>query len=350
MSDDLIPADPLLPNPFVQGLVRAAALNGVSVDSILHAENIDLENAPGIRLSKAAKILNYFVGQLPITTIFPIMQVFNDEAINEILTISSTARTLSEATEHMMACGPFSPAGLQLSYDRSHPDYDNYQIHAQHTDSLSRLFVIEFCAATFVRFLPAQFQKSTVIERVEFEFDLTGELSEYEAFFACPVVFGHLQNRIRLKKGVIDAEILSHSPALLERSISLLQEKTDTLLSLQGYRFRVAQVIREMVADNIKALENRPAGNIPLDLSIESVAGKLGLNVRALQRKLKQEGGAFVDCKNQTLVDESKKWMDAGQSNLDLISDSLGFTDRTYFSKVFKKYEGIWPAQYKQKP
>ena len=339
--------DTVMPIPFAEGMVRAAAMSGISVDQILLTEGIDLSKLPGLEISKIVKIVNGLLEQAPISTIFPIVRVINDEAINEMLMISSTSKNLIESAQKMMACGPFSALGLEISY-QSLEEFDAYEVRASNPEGPVRRFLIEVAMAASLRFLPAQFQGLSVIEQVEFEFEQTDDWSEYDAYFGCPVKFNQPLNRIRLKKHTVTAEILSYSPKLLANAMKVLQEKTDTLLSLQGYRFRTSQVIKHLLEARIDSTSNGGLPNEDLDFSIENVARHLGLSVRGLQRKLKLEDASYVECKNQTLIEESKKWMDKGQTNLDQIAETLGYSDRAAFSKVFKKYTELWPAQYRK--
>lgn len=210
-----------------------------------------------------------------------------------------------------------------------------------------RRFLIEVAMAASLRFLPAQFQGLPIVEQVNFDFESAGDHSEYEAYFGCPVKFNQPYNRIQLRKNTVAAEIQSHSPVLLANAMKILQEKTDTLLSLQGYRFRTSQVVKRLVDARLDSISKGSLPNEDLDFSIENIAQHLGLSVRALQRKLKLEESSYVECKNQTLIEESKKWMDKGQTNLDRIAETLGYSDRAAFSKVFKKHTNLWPAQYR---
>ena len=210
-----------------------------------------------------------------------------------------------------------------------------------------RRFLIEVAMAASLRFLPAQFQGSPIVEQVNFDFESVGDHSEYEAYFGCRVKFNQPYNRIQLRKNTVTAEIQSHSPVLLANAMKILQEKTDTLLSLQGYRFRTSQVVKRLVDARLDSISKGSLPNEDLEFSIENIAQHLGLSVRALQRKLKLEESSYVECKNQTLIEESKKWMDKGQTNLDRIAEILGYSDRAAFSKVFKKHTNLWPAQYR---
>lgn len=346
MSDSYPIHDTVMPIPFAEGMVRAAAMSGIPVDQILHVEGIDLSKLPGLEISKIVKIVNGLIEQASISTIFPIVKVVNDEAINEMLMISSTAKNLIESAQRMMACGPFTALGIAISY-RSLDEFDAYEVAASNPEGPVRKFLIEVAMAAAVRFLPAQFQDQPVLEQVEFEFEQKSNCSEYESYFGCPVKFNRPHNRIQLRKNTVTEEILSYSPTLLANAMKILQEKTNILLSLQGYRFRTSQAVKRLVEARIECISSGNLPNENMDFSIENVAQQLDLSVRALQRKLKLEESSYVECKNQTLIEESKRWIDQGQTNLDRIAEVLGYSDRAAFSKVFKKHTNLWPAQYR---
>jgi len=351
MSSRSYSLDVVLPIQFVKGLVRAAAMSGISVDDILSSENIVLSELSGLPVSKTVLIVKCFIERSPVTTLFPMLQVINDDALTEMLTIFAAAETLEAATEYLMESGPFPALGMHLSYERG-TDHDFYLVKSNQLEGGARDFMIAICLAIFVRLMPSQFkdlpmQRSSIIHKVELELGAEGNIVEYESFFGCPVFFDQAHTRIQLSKDAITTRIASHSPNLLAAAIETLKQKTYTLLSLQGACFQVSQVVSALVLDKKQSIRRIRSEGEPIDLSVGNIANILGLNVRSLQRKLKLEGSAFTEIKNQTLVAESKRWMDEGQSNLDIISETLGFSDRASFSKVYKKYEGIWPAKYK---
>lgn len=82
--------------------------------------------------------------------------------------------------------------------------------------------------------------------------------------------------------------------------------------------------------------------------SAETVAQVLGLSLRSLQRHLADEG-----CRYDLLVNQCRENLallhisDAGAS-LSEIASLLGFADVESFSRAFKRWTGLTPAQYRQ--
>jgi len=300
--------DIVFPIQFVQGLIRSAAQNGISVDPVLTAKDLDIDSLKGLPFVDIYEIVQLLLEQSPFTTIFPFMRVINDDAIAEMLAIGACSKTLRECTKNLMEFGPFSAIGLNMHYaETAEQDVLNIDV-TTHGEPLKLL--VELGAGAFIRTLPPQFQGAKIVRQVEFSFPLQGCLEEYELFFGCPVVFEQSYNRIHVNKGVIHSDIQSYSPKALASATSALRTKTDTLLALQGYRFQTSLVVKERTRKQIQTQQGITTSSDQLDLSIDTIASELGMSARSLQRKLKLEECSYVNCKNQILVDELSKRLD----------------------------------------
>lgn len=83
-------------------------------------------------------------------------------------------------------------------------------------------------------------------------------------------------------------------------------------------------------------------------ISLVSAANHLYMNPSYFSRYFKKLTGVnFTDYVNRYKMDIAKQWMKNRELTVEMISDQLGYSDRTYFSKVFKKYNGASPAEYK---
>lgn len=324
---------------FADAIVRAAAMIGIPVDNTLTSLGVDLDNDAYISLSEIVSITNALLEDSPYSTILPIMHVMTGGPIVEFISVVTTAKSVKEGIDSMMEYGPYHLMDL-YSYYELLPDADYFVIEVSLQPKIDRRLMIEMAAGCCFRLIPAQFIDNMVLQ-VEFEFESQGNDAEYEQYFGCPVLFEQSRNRVKFKKGIAETQLNSHSPARFAKAIEVLKYRTIKVAAIQGFTFQVAQSIRIL-------LENCGLGNLPV-LSIDRVADHLSMSVRSLQRKLKQENASFTDVKYQTLINESKQYLDNGESNLDLIAEVLGFADRASFSKVFKKYESIWPAQYKRR-
>lgn len=85
------------------------------------------------------------------------------------------------------------------------------------------------------------------------------------------------------------------------------------------------------------------------DLSIQEIADKLELSVNHLSRIYKQQMGLTI---LQSLVEYrmkiARQLLLNSEDNVSIISEKVGFSSSSYFYKVFKKYNGVTPIEYRQ--
>lgn len=85
------------------------------------------------------------------------------------------------------------------------------------------------------------------------------------------------------------------------------------------------------------------------DISLDQVADFVYLSPSYFSRLFKKEMGInFIDYLNKVRVEESKKYLNSVKMSLSDISHMVGFTDQSYYTKVFKKLEGISPGQFRK--
>jgi AraC-like DNA-binding protein len=335
--------DPIMPIEFAHSFIRAAALCGIPIDSAV--ESTDIDSLLTIPFSKIVTMSEVLLAEAPFDTCLPIFNVLDNEPISDFISILSTAETLNEGMKCLLKYGPYASLGLIMYYRLAEHD-DFFVIESDLPQESVRRFMIEMTAASCYRLVPAQFVKEVILQ-VEFDFESGGNDKAYEDFFGCEVKFGQAQNRIRILKGMPSMRLNSFSPVAYQRMVKKLQEKTAVILSFQGVRFQVAQIIKEQLHHYISQTRQESTQLLHADLSVESVASHLQLSVRSLQRKLKEEHCVFSAIKYQTIVDESKYYLKVGDLSLDMIAAKFGFADRASYSKAFKKYVGIWPAEYR---
>ena len=92
------------------------------------------------------------------------------------------------------------------------------------------------------------------------------------------------------------------------------------------------------------SLMTYPAG----DITLEDVANEVFLSKAYLSSIFKQETGmSIINYINQARVAHSKKLLATTSMSLIDIANECSFGDQSYFSRVFKRYEGVSPKQYR---
>lgn len=89
--------------------------------------------------------------------------------------------------------------------------------------------------------------------------------------------------------------------------------------------------------------------NSSKDITLEKAADFVYLSSSYFSRLFKKEMGInFIDYLNKVRVEESKKYLSNENLSISEIANIVGFTDQSYYTKVFRKIEGTSPGQYRK--
>lgn len=84
-------------------------------------------------------------------------------------------------------------------------------------------------------------------------------------------------------------------------------------------------------------------------ISLEDVASVVNMHPSYFSSKFKQgTGSSFKEYLNMVRIEESKRLLTNTNFSIIDIALSTGFEDQSYFTKVFKKYTGITPKQFRE--
>lgn len=88
--------------------------------------------------------------------------------------------------------------------------------------------------------------------------------------------------------------------------------------------------------------------NYASPITLQDVADHIHMNPAYFSTIFKQSmGSSFKDYLNMVRVEESKRLLANTDYSIINIAIATGFEDQSYFSKVFKKYTGLTPKQYR---
>jgi two-component system response regulator YesN len=86
------------------------------------------------------------------------------------------------------------------------------------------------------------------------------------------------------------------------------------------------------------------------DLSLSTIADSCHISPSYLSRIFKQKKGhTITEQVNRTRIEEAKHILQECDSTVNETAQKVGFADRSYFYKVFKKQVGLSPSTYKSK-
>ena len=77
--------------------------------------------------------------------------------------------------------------------------------------------------------------------------------------------------------------------------------------------------------------------------SADWVAGRLGLSVRSLQRRLTEEDTTFEETRQRVLQQKAKEMLSRSDLSISQVAFDLGYSDPAHFSRAFQNWVGMSP-------
>lgn len=98
-------------------------------------------------------------------------------------------------------------------------------------------------------------------------------------------------------------------------------------------------------------IENYIAAHLEVNITSIDVAHHLYLNPSYFSRSFKRlTGETFTNYVHRYKTRIASEMLKSMGDSVDDIALKLGYPNRAYFAKVFKKYTGVTPGQYKWQP
>jgi len=158
------------------------------------------------------------------------------------------------------------------------------------------------------------------------------DAAPFAAWFEAPVAFGAEATRLVLPRAALAARLVAPDPAPLAG----LARATDELAGVAAADPPVTQRVKRALLDALRSD----------DAQVEAVAKQLGINVRSLQRRLKDEGTSFQAAREDVRRSLALRYLDDGLAVAE-ISFLLAFDEPAAFSRAFKRWTGLTPAEHR---
>ncbi len=173
---------------------------------------------------------------------------------------------------------------------------------------------------------------SVSIERLEFAHTPVSDIATYKRLFGCDVLFNQEHDRVVVKRHYLDYEIESIS--------------TDNKLLLEQGLSKALSQYGDDLERKITALILQSLGI--QDMTLENVATLLRMNKRTLQRKLKASDLSFKTILSNVRLKTACWHLEASSMDITLLSEILGYSDISAFSKAFKQDTGLSPLKWRK--
>ncbi|RCW61923.1 helix-turn-helix transcriptional regulator [Halanaerobium sp. ST460_2HS_T2] len=136
-----------------------------------------------------------------------------------------------------------------------------------------------------------------------------------------------------------------------------LESEIELINNLEGLKIYFEQIIENLVDDLcnnakeqkvqiIETVKDYIDENYKEDISLDDVADYISFSKYYLSKLFKEvEGINYKDYLIKVRMEEAKKRLKEGEK-IKVVACEVGYSDRNYFSRAFKKYTGISPGKF----
>ncbi|MEA1080818.1 AraC family transcriptional regulator [Marinobacter qingdaonensis] len=160
-------------------------------------------------------------------------------------------------------------------------------------------------------------------------------MSRFDHLMAGPLTFNGGFNGFIFDRSILDSRLVMSDPV----AARVAREQCKEELGRLGGGRSLAQQVRDLVFDEEMGFA-----------SIEEVAAKLHVTPRTLQRRLRAEGAVFRELVESIRQQHARRLLALGQKSIGQVSDLLGYSDVTNFSRAFRRWTGRSPREYARAP
>jgi len=153
--------------------------------------------------------------------------------------------------------------------------------------------------------------------------------SEYDRIFGVPLFFNSHMNALLIDEAILNLKLPRTNPYLSE----ILSARADELLK----NLEASKTMRGRVETLLVPLLHKG------EVSIDTIAGKLGLSRQTLFRKLKAEGITFEKVLDELRHQLALHYLNGKKLPVNQAAYLVGFSEPAAFSRAFKRWTGSSP-------
>ena len=174
-----------------------------------------------------------------------------------------------------------------------------------------------------------------VLREVHFQHAVSTSLTEYARVFdGAEIKLGMPHNALVFARGHLDAP-MSHAHPGLQRAY---EQHANAMLQRLTHREGVSVRVRQHLVAQLRAG----------DVGVRTVAGKLGMSVPTLRRRLGEEGLTYSKLLDDVRLELAKNYLEDASLAVSDVAFLLGFSHVTAFHKAFRRWSGgSTPVEYR---
>ena len=248
--------------------------------------------------------------------------------------LGSSAPTIGAALAKVADYFPLINAVVRLPYVVGDRQVTFGMEAPSRPSAITRPYAEYTLAAVFLRTRMTTNQRFRLI-RIEFSHPRPADISEHERIFECPVVFGAGSCQMVIGRDIWDMPSMSTHPTLF----SVLDTHARMLLDKLPAPDDIVSRVRE-------AIETELRGGNP---QLESIARRLAMSPRTLQRRLSDRGVLFNDLLDSMRFRAAKSYLAHRDIAGSEVAYLLGFVEQSSFNRAFKRWSGQTPTEYRRR-
>ncbi len=152
---------------------------------------------------------------------------------------------------------------------------------------------------------------------------------------------------------MLENNIITYGYQDIEKRMNISNAFSTLLLKLENAY--IEQIEKDNISESpkvyhtVKNIVSYIESNYKTDIYSHDIEKKFYLNFDYANRIFKRiMGCSIMKYRNMLRINDAKASMLVSDKSLSEISDDVGFQDKCYFNRVFKKYEGITPGEYRK--
>jgi len=168
---------------------------------------------------------------------------------------------------------------------------------------------------------------------VYFSFPIGDSRTAYEEYFQCPVHGESSHNGIAFSKSLLNEMLPTHDAELVALNEAAVGKYIQSMGSGQSSE-KVIRLVTQLLASGC-----------PTE---ETIAFKMNMSKRTLQRKLSHEGQSYSQLLNSLRIALAKQYLVSNSIAITEITYQLGYSSPSTFARAFKQQTSFSPLKYRE--
>lgn len=148
-------------------------------------------------------------------------------------------------------------------------------------------------------------------------------------------------------------EISSSNIMSMYEEVLLLSEENIDVFAMNKFEYLLKIIKRgnvQNMSPTVKEAVHYMHEHFNENISLYEISNMVGVSVQYFSKIFKDEVGAnYIDWLNSLRINRAKELMNTTNMSIKEVGFHVGYNDPNYFSRIFKRYEGVAPREYVNK-